>query len=105
MLAERIRWARSAMDRARGLIGSPLGADEALIIVPASQVHTFFVGAIDVVFCDHGWRVLHVVSPMPPRRVTKWVRGARYVVELNPGVAAGVAVGDELELVEAPVGT
>ena len=106
MLAERIRWARSPMARARGLIGSSLGVSEALIIVRASQVHTFFMdGGIDVVFCDRGWRVLHVVSPMPQRRITRWVRGARYVVELPAGAADGVGVNDQLELVESPVGT
>lgn len=105
VLAERIRWARSAASRAKGLIGSSLEVSEALIIAPAKQVHSFFIGGeIDVVFCDADWRVVHVVSPMRRRRITRWVAGARYVIELPPGTAARVEIDDLLELVEAPVG-
>lgn len=99
VLAEQIEWARAWASRARGLIGRHLGSGQALVIHPAAQVHTFFMRApIDVVFCNRGWEVLHVVSPMARRRVTKWVRGARYAVELPEGRAVEVTVGDRLEL-------
>lgn len=106
VLAERIRWARSIPARARGLIGSRLDPLEGLILQPGNQVHTFFMStAIDVVFCDQDWRVLHVVPQMPPWRITQWVRGARYVIELPPGAASGVELDDALALVESSVGT
>lgn len=70
---------------------------EALVIEPAAQVHTFFVRfPIDVVFCDDDWTVMHVVSPMARRRVSRWVRGARFVVELRAGSATAVRAGDRL---------
>lgn len=81
------------------MIGSELEPDEALII-SAAQIHTFgMIFPIDVVFCDGSWRVVHVVHRMRPNRVSRWARGARYVVEMPAGVADGIAVGDRLALV------
>lgn len=56
--------------------------------------------AIDVCFCDHEWRVLHVVPRMRPRRVTRWVGRARYAVEARPGSFDAVRAGAQLSLVE-----
>lgn len=92
--------------RARGLIGSTIREDEALILQPAKQVHTFFMrGPIDVIFCDEEWNVLHVVSPMRPWRVGRWVRGAWCAVEMSPGAARGISPGESLELIQRSVGT
>jgi uncharacterized membrane protein (UPF0127 family) len=100
VLAERITWARTRRERARGLIARPaLQGGAAMIIERAKQVHTFGVASpIDVVFCDAFWKVLHLVSPMPRYRVTRWVRAARFVVELPPGVAKHLRSGDRLAL-------
>ena len=100
VLADRIRWARTFVDRARGLIARPmLGPGEGLIIDRASQVHTFLVRApIDVVFCNRSWEVLHVISPMERRRISRWVRGSRWVVELPAGTAGEIHRGDGLRL-------
>jgi uncharacterized membrane protein (UPF0127 family) len=100
VLADRIDWARTSFQRARGLIGRPaLEPGAALVIGRAPQVHTFFVRfPIDVVFCDEGWTVLYVVSPMGRRRISRWVRRAAWVVELPAGTAAGIEPGDTLSL-------
>jgi uncharacterized membrane protein (UPF0127 family) len=89
VLAERARWARSRSARRRGLVGRPCPAlGEALVIDPARQVHTLGMRyAIDVVFCDERWIVVHVVRGLRPWRVTRWVRRARYAVELGAGGA------------------
>ena len=105
MVANTLRETRSSFDRMRGLIGRPLREGEALLISSCRQVHTFGMREpIDVVFCDEEWTVLHVVSPMRPWRVGKWVRGARCAIELSPGAARGISPGDRFELVERPVG-
>lgn len=99
VLANKITWARSWFARARGLIGFTLKPGYALVLCPAKQVHTFFMRhPIDVVFCGEGWDVLHVISPMPRRRVSRWVTGARFVVELPSGAGAEVRAGDRLQL-------
>lgn len=97
VLATDVSWANSPRARLKGLLGSHVLAEgRALVIVPARQVHTFGMRyPIDVVFCDREWRVLRLIRRLPPRRVTRWVRRARYVVELPAGaipdeIAAGV---------------
>ena len=99
VLANKITWARGWTSRARGLIGSTLEPGDALVLCPAKQVHTFFMRhPIDVIFCGEGWEVLHAISPMPKRRVSRWVTGAHFVIELPPTVGAGVQAGDRLQL-------
>lgn len=94
-----MRWAKAPVERARGLLGTRLGSGEAIVIEPARQVHTFGMRyEIDVCFCDRGWRVLHVVTRLRPRRVTRWVWRARYAVEAPAGALAGVERGDQLSL-------
>ena len=104
VLADRITWARTRRERARGLIARPaLQAGEALIIERAKQVHTFGVASpIDVVFCDASWKVLLIVSPLPRYRVTRWVRAARFVIELPPGAAESLRAGDRLVVDRLP---
>lgn len=98
VLAERTTWARSWWSRARGLLGSTIAPGEALVLDPAKQVHTFFMAfPIDVVFCDARDRVLRVAT-MRPWRVSRWIRRSAYVIELPAGRAAGVAVGDRIEI-------
>lgn len=56
--------------------------------------------AIDVCFCDRSWRVLHVVPAMRPRRMTRWVARAHFVIETRAGELGSVRVGDQLSVVE-----
>lgn len=75
----------------------PLGPGEALVIPRARQVHTFgMTYALDVIFCDDRWRVRHVDRALQPRRITKWVFGSRYVIEMPGGKAGDVVPGDNI---------
>jgi uncharacterized membrane protein (UPF0127 family) len=87
-LATDAEWARSLFKRLRGLIGRPkLLPGQALIIEPGPQVHTFGMRySLDVVFCNRSWRVLSVAH-LEPWRVSRFVRGARYAIELPAGSA------------------
>ena len=92
-------WAIGARERLTGLLGtSSLDAGRALVIERTRQVHTFGMRyPIDVVFCDRSWRVLHVIRGMAPGRASRWVRGARYVVELPAGaIPKDLSVGVQL---------
>lgn len=102
MIAHDVRHARTFAERTRGLLGrAPLGPGEALVIHRARQVHTIGMRyAIDVCFCDRGWRVLHVVRGLPPRRLTRWIPRAFYAVETLEGELAGVTSGTQLSLEE-----
>ncbi|HEX2295825.1 MAG TPA: DUF192 domain-containing protein [Actinomycetota bacterium] len=102
VIARNLRRAATPRERARGLLrGPPLGAGEALVLEPARQVHTFGMRhPVDVCFCDRAWRVLHVVTPLRPRRVTRWVFRARFAIEMRPGGLAGLQEGDQLSVEE-----
>ena len=71
------------------------------MIEPARQVHSFGMRyPIDVCFCDARWRVLHVVTALRPRRITRWVMRARYAIEAPAGGLEGLVRGDQLSLSE-----
>lgn len=101
VLANRFSWARSVRARMQGLIGKDLPPGSALIIEPAAQVHTLLLqSSIDVVFCDDDWDVRFLVRGLRPFRITRWVRGARRVIEMPQGaVPESMQIGDRLVIV------
>ena len=76
-----------------------LGEEEGLWLEPCAMIHMCFMSfPIDAVFLDKDLKVLRVLSDFAPWRFSPWVPGARGVLELPAGRAAGrVAEGDELE--------
>ena len=89
VIAERVTWCVTLKDRLRGVLGrEPLHADEAYVIAGSRQVHTIGVPyALDAVFCDSLFRVLHVET-LQPRGKSKRVRRSLYCIELLGGRAA-----------------
>lgn len=101
VVASDVRWARSASERAKGLIGvGELAPGAAMVFEPARQIHTFGMRfPLDVVFCDRSWKVVHVVRAMAPRRVTRPVWRARFALELAAGsLPAEVTAGETLRV-------
>ena len=99
VLATDVARARTMGARTKGLLGRKgLAEGCALVIEPAAQVHTLGMRfPIDVVFCDRDGRVLRIYRGLAPWRITGWVRGARYAVELAAGGAPDeLAVGESL---------
>ena len=97
-VADDVLLADRYFSRLRGLIGRPpLREGQGLWIVPTQQVHTHFMGEpIDVVFLDRELTVLRVVPALAPWKLSPWVKGARSALELAPGGAATISVGDRL---------
>jgi uncharacterized membrane protein (UPF0127 family) len=83
----------------RGLLGrDSLAPDEGLLIRPTGSIHMLFMRfPIDAVFCDRELRVVGVERNLRPWRLASR-RGAKVVIELAAGAAAGVAEGDRLVL-------
>ncbi|MTE20790.1 DUF192 domain-containing protein [Streptomyces sp. TRM43335] len=80
--------AASSRTRTRGLLGRD-GIDGALLLTPASSVHTFRMRfAIDVAHLDRELRVLSVRT-MPPGRLGAPRPRARHVLEAAAGAMAG----------------
>src|ERR1700716_2995563 len=91
LVADRCLLARSPWARMRGLLGrASLAPHEAMLFRPAGSIHMFFMRfTIDAVFCDRDLAVLEVVPSLRPWRMASH-RGAKVVVELAEGAAAGV---------------
>lgn len=89
LVARKVVWATTFRARHRGVIGRDrLGPDEAMVIVRCRQVHTRGVSyALDAIFCDGNFEVLHVETLEPKARSRK-VPGARVCIELLGGRAA-----------------
>jgi len=85
-LIPRVTRTASALDRLRGLLGSPPPApDAALLIVPCSSVHTLFMGyAIDLAFLARDWTILKTVRALKPWRMAA-CPSAAMVLELATG--------------------
>ncbi len=84
--------------RRRGLLGRD-GIDGVLVLEPCRQVHTFRMRfAIDVAFCTADGRVLRLVAPMVPGRMSRVVWRARRALEGEAGCFDrwNVRVGDVL---------
>ena len=103
-VGDRIRVARSSLDRTVGLLRTPeVRAGEGLWIERSPSIHMFFMRyPIDAVFVSAGGRVTKIAADLRPWRVVWWARGARDCLELRAGQAAatGTQVGDELRIVE-----
>jgi hypothetical protein len=99
VLSERCRLATSPLARMRGLLGrASLEPGESMLFRPAGSIHMLFMRfAIDAVFCDRDLVVLKVVPNLRPWRMASQ-RGAKVVIELAAGAAAGVVPGMQLSL-------
>ena len=84
MLGEQIRVAGTSLSRLVGLLGKRgLEPGTGLLIIPSQAIHTVAMRfAIDVVFVDRDWRVIHLRPTMVPFRVTGLHWKARSVLEL-----------------------
>jgi len=83
----------------RGLLGrASLDPSEGMLFRRTGSIHMMFMRfAIDVVFCDRDLVVLHVARGLRPWKMASQ-RGAKVVIELAEGAAAGVQPGDRLTL-------
>ena len=97
VVCERCEIAHRPWTRARGLLGrSGLEPGQGMLFRPAGSIHTMFMRfPLDVLFCDRGLAVIGVERDLKPWR-TASRRGAKVVVELPVGGAAGVEPGDRL---------
>ena len=99
VISSRCLLAVTPFSRARGLLGrGSLEPGEGMLFRPAGSIHMFFMRfAIDAVFCDRELVVLDVARDLRPWRMAGF-KGAKVVVELPVGAAAGVQPGDTLVL-------
>src|ERR1700712_4542508 len=99
LVCARVALATHALVRMRGLLGrATLDTDEGILLRPAGSIHMLFMRfAIDAIFLDRDLVVIDVVRGLRPWRMAAR-RGAKQVIELAEGSAAGVSPGDRLVL-------
>jgi uncharacterized protein len=85
--------------RMKGLLGrSGLEPGQGMLFRPAGSIHMLFMRfPIDAVFCDRDLVVVGVERDLRPWRMARR-KGAKVVVELAAGAAAGVEPGERLFL-------
>lgn len=100
IIASNVRTADAFISRIRGLLFSEqLKNNEAMLISRCNQVHTHFMKyPIDVVFLDKDYIVKYVVRDMKPWRISKYVFGSFYALELNAGCSSGIKSNDSLSV-------
>jgi uncharacterized membrane protein (UPF0127 family) len=93
--------ADSPLSRMKGLLGRrSMPAGEAIILRPASSIHTLFMRfALDVIYLDREDTVVKVVPDLVPWRFSA-APGARTVIEMAAGATKGLGIesGDRLVL-------
>ncbi len=103
-LATKATVAQAFHERIVGLLGrSDLPPGEALVFPKCRSIHTIGMRfAIDVIFLDDGGKVVAVEAACRPGRILAPVWQAHAVVEMCQGAAtsAGLATGDQLEMIE-----
>ena len=99
VVCARCELANTPLKRMRGLLGrSGLDDSEGMLFRPAGSIHMFFMRfAIDAVFCDRDLVVIGVEHDLKPWKTARR-KGAKVVVELAAGAAAGLEPGDRLFL-------
>jgi uncharacterized membrane protein (UPF0127 family) len=99
VLAENVRLADRFGSRFLGLMGRrSLAPGEGLLLKNCSSIHCFFMRfPIDAVYLDAQLRVVGAET-VAPWRVGHLFRGARHVLELAAGAAAGLRPGDTVRL-------
>ena len=99
LVCARCEIADRPLTRMRGLLGrKSLAPDEGMLFRPAGSIHMFFMRfPIDAVFCTGDLEVIDVERNLQPWK-TAGRKGAKVVLELAPGAAAGLEPGTKLRL-------
>jgi uncharacterized membrane protein (UPF0127 family) len=98
-VCERCALAVHPFARMKGLLGrDALEPGEGILLRPAGSIHMLFMRfPIDAIFCDRELVVIDVARDLAPWKFAAR-RGARQVIEVAAGAAAGVSPGDRLSL-------
>src|SRR5262249_53467691 len=99
LVCERCELADTPRKRMWGLLGrAGLDEGEGMLFRPAGSIHMFFMRfPIDAVFCDGDLVVVGVERDLKPWKTARR-KGAKVVIELAAGAAAGIEPGDRLLL-------
>ncbi|MGI6119136.1 MAG: DUF192 domain-containing protein [Desulfosporosinus sp.] len=96
IIADQVSIADSFFKRLIGLLKhQSLATSAGILLSPCKQVHTIGMNfSIDVIFLSVDDQIVHIEYSMPPGKISKYVRSAARVLE----VQAGLVLIQELKL-------
>jgi uncharacterized protein len=101
------RVARNPWSRGKGLLGTrSLPEGDGLLIVPSRSIHSFGMRyPFDALFLNRQGLVVHLITEMPPSRLSRHVFSGHAVLELPAGTiqASGTQRGDQMRWTLDPV--
>ncbi|QDU98845.1 DUF192 domain-containing protein [Lignipirellula cremea] len=102
VLVPRLQLATTFWQRFRGLqFRQALAADEGLLIIPCSSLHTHWMRfAIDVVMLDQGDNVLKLHENLRPWRILTAAPGTHSVLEVTTGCLRNFHPGQRVSVVD-----
>lgn len=102
VIANKVNIADSFRKRLLGLMTRKSYAyGEGLVLKPCNSVHSFFMKfAIDVIFIDKEFKVLHILEDMRPNHFGPIIKGAYMAIEVPSGIVpwTETQIGDKLAL-------
>ena len=104
IIAEHAELADNVFSRMKGLLfRDSLDTSAALIIKPASSLHTFFMRfSIDIIFLDKQGKILKLSRNVPPSKFVLSVFGAKCAVEFPTGTIDkfSLSIGGQLSIIK-----
>jgi uncharacterized protein len=95
-----VKIADTPLTRLRGLIGKlKMRSDEGIWIVPSRGIHTIgLLFAVDIIYLDAQYRVVHVIENLGPLRITpiRWQCASVLELPARSIYGSGTQVGDQL---------
>lgn len=100
VIATQVRKADHYFARLIGLLPKKaLEEGEGLWIIPCSEIHSIGMRFVfDAIFLDKDLHVVHLMPEMKPMRISKMIKGAKTVLEIDGGMIARsqTQLGDQL---------
>lgn len=106
VIADRAVVAGSFLKRLKGMLGQQaMAGGTALVLKPCRSIHTFFMRfSVDAVFLDRRGVVIHLITDMPPSRVSPVVNGSVMVVEFPGGTVKNRLLSGDTLIFSADAG-
>lgn len=104
VISDNLTVADTYFKRLKGLMFTKeLPSQNALQIIPCSEIHTFFMNySIDVLYLDGNNSIVYMDEKLQPRKVGKYVKNAKSVIELPEGKIkeADIKVGQTVQCIK-----
>lgn len=104
VISENLTVADTYFKRLKGLMFTKnLPPQNALQIIPCSEIHTFFMNySLDVLYLDDNNSIVYLDEKLKPGKIGRYVKNAKSVIELPEGKIkeANIKVGQTVQCIK-----